>query len=99
MKKMSKMIYRHIKDGKFEVTMEDGEIKNLGPNASGMIRYTYFEDYTIPPEGWEVSREKLMQDYHAKVVKDMEAGNFEVSHVDEDGIKHYKHKDDRDEQV
>ncbi len=92
---MSKdLIYRHIKEGKFVAEMEDGTFKDLGPNAVGMIRYTYFEDYSLPPEGWEVTRGKLMEDYQPKMMKDFQNGKFEVSHVDEDGIKHYKEKDE-----
>jgi hypothetical protein len=92
---MSKdLIYRHTKEGKFVAEMEDGTFKDLGPNAVGMIRYTYFEDFTLPPEGWEVTRSKLMEDYQPKMMKDFQNGKFEVSHVDEDGIKHYKDKDE-----
>jgi hypothetical protein len=43
---------KHIGEGKFQVHMEDGEIKEAGSNLAGMIRYTYFEDYTLPEIGW-----------------------------------------------
>jgi hypothetical protein len=32
-----------------------------------MIRYTYFENYTLPEIGWEVSRKQLMKDYLPKM--------------------------------
>lgn len=85
---------KHIGEGKFEITLENGEIKSAGPNLEGMIRYTYFEDFTLPPMGWEVTQRKLLEDYHPKVARDIERGNFEVSHIDENGMKHYKIKDD-----
>ncbi len=67
---------RHIGDGKFEAVMPDGEIKSVGANISGMIRYTYFEDYTLPPIGWTVAREKLLNDYQEKVIPDIIAGKI-----------------------
>jgi len=67
---------RHIVDGKFELVMPDGEIKSVGPNIAGMIRYTYFEDYTLPPIGWSVTREKLLNDYQEKVIPDIIAGKI-----------------------
>ena len=88
------LIYRHIGEGKFIAEMDDDSFKDLGPNAVGMIRYTYFEDYQLPEVGWEVTRGKLLEDYQPKMLKDYEDGKFEVSHVDEHGIKHYKHKDE-----
>jgi hypothetical protein len=41
-----------------------------------MIRYTYFEDYTIPPLGWTVSRENLLKDYQSKVLPDIMSGKI-----------------------
>lgn len=67
---------KHTGDGFFEVVLEDGSIKNAGNNLCGMIRYTYFEDYTIPPLGWSVERKKLLEDYHAKVVPDIISGKI-----------------------
>lgn len=58
--------HTHIGNGKFK-TMEGGQLYNLGPQASGMIRFVYFEDYSLPPVGWSVSREKLIRDYTAKL--------------------------------
>lgn len=43
-------IVKHIGEGKFSVIMNDTqEVKEAGPNLCGMIRYTYFEDYSLPP--------------------------------------------------
>jgi len=70
-KEVLNLVYKHVGEGKFIVEMEDGTFKDLGPNAVGMIRYTYFEDYQIPKVGWEVTRGKLLEDYQPKVMKDM----------------------------
>jgi hypothetical protein len=67
---------KHTGDGFFEVIMEDGTIKSAGNNLCGIIRYTYFEDYTIPPLGWTVSRENLMKDYQSKVIPDIMSGKI-----------------------
>lgn len=40
----------HIGEGEFQMNMESG-IKMCGPNLCGIIRYTYFEDYTLPEIG------------------------------------------------
>jgi len=68
---------KHIGKGRFEVKLhETNEIKNAGSSLCGMIRYTYFEDYTLPPIGWEVTQKKLMEDYHPKVFKDISDGKI-----------------------
>ena len=68
---------KHIGEGKFEATLdESGEIKNVGKNICGMVRYTYFPDFTLPPVGWKVTRKKLMEDYHPKVMKDIASGEL-----------------------
>ena len=85
--------YRHTGDGKFVAEMEDGSIKDLGPKAVGMIRYTYFEDYQLPEIGWEVTSVKLLEDYQPKMLKDYQEGKFEIAHTDENGVNHYKEKE------
>lgn len=60
----------YIGKGEFKVKMPDGEIKEAGPNLRGMIRYTYFEDYTLPDVGWHTTRKKLIQDHWAKLSKE-----------------------------
>jgi len=75
-KEVLNLVYKHVGEGKFIVEMEDGTFKDLGPNAVGMIRYTYFEDYQIPKVGWEVTRGKLLEDYQPKVMKDMMEGKI-----------------------
>ncbi len=87
------LIYRHTGDGKFIAEMEDGSIKDLGPKAVGMIRYTYFEDYQLPEIGWEVTSVKLLEDYQPKMLKDYQEGKFEIAHTDENGVNHYKEKE------
>lgn len=67
---------KHIGEGNFEVVTAEGETKTAGPNLCRMIRYTYFEDYTLPPIGWSVSREKLLNDYHDKVIPDIISGKI-----------------------
>ena len=70
---MGDFTIKHIGDGKFEAEI-DGVVRQLGPSLSGMIRYTYFEDFTIPPDGWEVKDSKLKMDYFPKVMKDIADG-------------------------
>jgi len=67
---------KHKGEGKFNVIMEDGSIKEAGPNLCGMIRYTYFEDFTIPPLDWEVTYRRLLEDYQPKVFKDIQEGKI-----------------------
>lgn len=67
---------RHIGAAKFEAVLDTGEKKGVGPNLIGMIRYTYFEDFAFPPVGWEVTQEKLLNDYHPKVFKDIQSGKI-----------------------
>ena len=68
-------IIKHIGDGNFEVDL-DGEIMGAGKSLGGMIRYTYFEDYTIPPDGWTTTRKQLLEDYHPKMMKDVMSGKL-----------------------
>jgi hypothetical protein len=70
------MSYRvtHIGDGVFQATLDTGEIKEVGSNIIGMIRYTYFEDFKLPPINWEVTRKQLLDDYLPKVLKDVVDG-------------------------
>ena len=74
----------HIGEGKFEVKMSNGDIKNSGPNMEGMIRYTYFEDYELPPIGWNISREQLIKDYFPKLMKDVQEGKINVNNLKTD---------------
>jgi hypothetical protein len=67
---MDDYLLTHIGEGKFQIKMENDEIKEVGSSLSGMIRYTYFEDYTLPEIGWEVSRKQLMKDYLPKMQQD-----------------------------
>jgi hypothetical protein len=68
---------KHIGDGIFEATLDNGEVKEVGSNLIGMIRYTYFEDFSLPPIGWEVTQKKLMEDYQPKVMKDIMDGKIQ----------------------
>lgn len=65
----------HIGNGEFSVELQDGTIKSAGSNLCGMIRYTYFEDYSLPEVGWKVTSKKLMEDYVPKMHKDVLSGN------------------------
>jgi hypothetical protein len=69
-------IIMHIGEGEFKVKTEGGEIKDAGPNLCGMIRYTYFEDFTLPDLGWQVTRRQLLLDYTPKVMKDLADGKI-----------------------
>lgn len=69
---------KHIGEGKFiAIIHETGEVKKAGPNVCGMIRYTYFEDFTIPPIEWSVTQEKLLRDYNPKVMNDLKEGKIQ----------------------
>lgn len=71
----------HIGEGRFQVKMENDEIKYAGPNLSGMIRYTYFEDYTLPEIGWEVISRQLMEDYLPKMQQDVLSGKLKPNQM------------------
>mgnify|MGYP003436567290 CR=1 FL=1 len=59
---------KHTGDGNFECHMDnDGRILVSGPNQNGMLRFTYFPDFTIPPVDWSVHSMQLLKDYHAKI--------------------------------
>jgi hypothetical protein len=68
---------KHIGDGIFEATLDNGEVKGVGSNLIGMIRYTYFEGFSLPPIGWEVTQKQLMEDYQPKVMKDIMDGKIQ----------------------
>ncbi len=68
---------KHVGNGIFEATLDSGEVKEVGPNIIGMIRYTYFEDFTLPPSNWEVTQKQLLEDYHPKVFKDILDGKIQ----------------------
>lgn len=68
-------IIKHIGEGKFEVHTENG-VKEAGNNLVGIIRYTYFEDYKLPPLDWEVNWQQLMNDYLPKMQKDVLIGKI-----------------------
>jgi hypothetical protein len=78
---MEDYLVTHLGEGKFQVKMENGEIKEAGSNLCGMIRYTYFEDYTLPEIGWEVTRVKLMEDYLPKMQQDVLSGKLKPNEM------------------
>lgn len=61
-------LIKHIGEGKFECHLQDGSIKEAGKNICGIIRFTYFEDFTIPEIGWETTRLTLLKDYNSKLM-------------------------------
>ena len=67
---------KHLGGGNFEAIFENGDIKEVGPNLRGMIRYTYFEDYTLPPVGWEITYKELLETYQPKVMKGISEGKI-----------------------
>jgi hypothetical protein len=71
----------HIGEGRFNVTLSNGEIKSAGPSLCGMVRYTYFEDYTIPEIGWSVTNKQLITDYHPKASKDIIDGKLKPNQM------------------
>lgn len=80
---MGDYLITHLGDGKFEVKMEEDRIKEAGPNLCGMIRYTYFEDYTLPEIGWKVSRIQLMKDYLPKMQQDVLSGKLKPNQIND----------------
>jgi hypothetical protein len=79
MERSNKLI-KHIGDGKFNVHY-DGEVKEAGVNLAGIIRYTYFQDYTLPPIGWEVNWSDLMNDYLPKMQNDVLIGKIKPNEM------------------
>lgn len=73
---MEDYLITHIGEGKFKVKMENDEIKEVGSSLCGMIRYTYFEDYTLPEIGWQITRKRLMEDYLPKMRQDVLSGKL-----------------------
>lgn len=67
---------RHIGNGEFVAIMDDGQIKEVGSNIKGMIRYTFFEDFSYPPINWEVTQKDLLETYQPKVMKDIMDGKI-----------------------
>lgn len=67
---------RHVGKGSFVAVFDDGEVKNIGPSLSGMLRYLYFEDFSLPPDNWEVRYATFLPAYHSKVFEDIKAGKF-----------------------
>jgi hypothetical protein len=61
-------LIKHIGEGKFECYLSDSSTKEVGPNMRGIIRFTYFEDFTLPPDGWETTRLTLLKDYNSKII-------------------------------
>lgn len=78
---MEDYLITHIGEGHFQIETEDGEIKSAGPNLCGMIRYTYFEDYTLPEIGWNTTRLKLLEDYTPKMQKDVLDGKLKPNQI------------------
>jgi len=77
---MEDYLITHIGEGYFQIETEDG-IKEAGSNLCGMIRYTYFEDYTLPEIGWNTTRLKLLQDYMPKMQKDVLDGKLNTNQI------------------
>lgn len=76
---MNDYLVTHLGEGKFQVKTKNNEIKEAGPNLCGIIRYTYFEDYTIPEIGWQVTRKQLMKDYSPKMEKNILSGKLKIN--------------------
>lgn len=65
-----KYFIKHIGSGSFEAYFDDGSIKSVGKNLCGMIRYTYFEDFSYPPDDWFIDNLTLLSDYNRKLSND-----------------------------
>ena len=73
---MEDYIITHLGDGKFQVKLENGKISKAGHILCSMIRYTYFEDYSLPEVGWVITRIQLYNDYLPKLQKDLASGRI-----------------------
>lgn len=69
-------IITHIGEGNFQVELESGKIVDAGPNLCGMIRYTYFEDFTLPEIGWKITHKKLTEDHLSKITDAIKSGKL-----------------------
>ncbi len=67
---------QHKGNGEFDAIMDNGEIKVAGSNIIGMVRYTFFDDFSIPPINWKVTRKELLEAYEPKVMKDIIDGKI-----------------------
>lgn len=74
-------VITHVGDGEFWVKLSNGEVKIAGDNICGMIRYVFFEDYTLPEVGWEVTQRELVENYHHKIHQDIQNGNVKPSEL------------------
>ena len=61
-------LIKHTGEGKFECYLPDGSVKGVGTSMCGIIRFTYFEDFTLPELGWETTRLTLLKDYNSKIM-------------------------------
>jgi len=77
---MDGYLITHVGEGKFSVEI-DGEKKEAGSNLCGMIRYTYFEDYSLPEIGWQVTNKKLLEDYFPKMQNDVMSGKIKPNQM------------------
>lgn len=69
-------LIEHLGFGKFQIHLPNGQTEQADDNLVGIIRYTYFFDYTLPEVGWRVSKSQLSKDYHPKMLGDLITGHF-----------------------
>jgi len=81
MREIEDYLVTHLGNGNFQVKMENNEIKDAGENLCGMIRYTYFEDYSLPEIGWNITGKQLNKDYIPKVQKDVLNGKIKPNQL------------------
>ena len=72
-------LIEHLGFGKFQVKMSDGQTKEADDNLVGIVRYTYFFDYTLPEIGWQVTKSQLSKDYHPKMLGDLVTGRLFIN--------------------
>jgi thymidylate synthase len=100
---MSEYTIRHKGNGEFEAIMDSGEIREVGPNIKGMIRYTFFPDFSLPPINYKVTQKELLEAYQPKVMKDISEGKInigkhEFGETDWIEVKQYKVMNNIDKQ-
>lgn len=76
-------VFEHVGEGKFKCIKSNGDKYDVGSNIVGMIRYSFFEDFTLPEIGWRVTQRRLTEVHLSKMVNDLKSGKIKK---DKDGI-------------
>lgn len=75
---MKLSIITYVGGGNFEGTLEDGTVKELGPNVKNQIRWTYFRDFALPHIGWSCTHQQFWDDYTNKMSEFLEKNQDKI---------------------